>query len=143
MWFSIKRTPPCQPPLCHSGLPRSGKSGIHNHRSANMDSGLLAEPVIGPATSGRTRWLGPGMTRNDSSVLKLRRYNRVIMDTSLIAAVLGAQTGMVQLAVAARLARMDADQGASVAKLVDAAQQTMDSLANVTAGIGTNLDVSA
>jgi cyanate lyase len=26
-----------------------------------MDSGLLAEPVIGPATSGRTRWLGPGM----------------------------------------------------------------------------------
>jgi len=27
-----------------------------------MDSGLLAEPVIGPATSGRTRWLGPGMT---------------------------------------------------------------------------------
>jgi hypothetical protein len=24
-----------------------------------MDSGLLAEPVIGPATSGRTRWLGP------------------------------------------------------------------------------------
>jgi hypothetical protein len=27
-----------------------------------MDSGFLAEPVIGPATSGRTRWLGPGMT---------------------------------------------------------------------------------
>ncbi len=27
-----------------------------------MDSGLLAELVIGPATSGRTRWLGPGMT---------------------------------------------------------------------------------
>jgi hypothetical protein len=65
------------------------------------------------------------------------------METSLIAAVVGAQTGMVQLAVAARLARMDADQGASVAKLVDAAQQTMDSLANVAAGVGTNLDVSA
>ena len=30
--------------------------------AAIMDSGLLAEPVIGPATSGRTRWLGPGMT---------------------------------------------------------------------------------
>ena len=27
-----------------------------------IDSGLLAEFVIGPATSGRTRWLGPGMT---------------------------------------------------------------------------------
>jgi hypothetical protein len=27
------------------------------------DSGRLAEPVIGAATSGRTRWLGPKMTR--------------------------------------------------------------------------------
>jgi len=44
--------------------------------------------------------------------------------TSLITALVGAQTGMVQLAVAARLARMNADQGASVAKLIDAAQQT-------------------
>ena len=26
----------------HSGAPRSGEPGIHNHRSANMDSGLLA-----------------------------------------------------------------------------------------------------
>jgi len=26
-----------------------------------MDSGFLAELVIGPATSGRTRWRGPGM----------------------------------------------------------------------------------
>jgi hypothetical protein len=30
-----------------------------------MDSGLLAEPVIGPATSGRTRWLGAEMTTYD------------------------------------------------------------------------------
>jgi hypothetical protein len=65
------------------------------------------------------------------------------MDTSLIAAVLGAQTGMMQLAVAARLARTNADQGASVAKLVDAAQQNIDTLANVAAGVGTNLDVKA
>jgi hypothetical protein len=27
-----------------------------------MDSGLLAKFTIGPATSGHTRWLGPGMT---------------------------------------------------------------------------------
>ena len=32
-----------------------------------MDSGLLAEPVVGPATSGRTRWLGPGMTGSQHS----------------------------------------------------------------------------
>src|SRR4029077_19290302 len=31
-------------------------------RFAFMDSWLFAEPVIGPATSGRIRWLGPGMT---------------------------------------------------------------------------------
>jgi hypothetical protein len=63
--------------------------------------------------------------------------------TSLITAFMGAQTGMMQLAVAASLARMNADQSASVVKLVDAAQQSLDPLANVAAGIGTNLDVSA
>jgi len=65
------------------------------------------------------------------------------MDTSLISAFIGAQTGMVQLAVAARLARMNADQASSVTKLVDAAQQNFAPLANVAAGLGTNLDVSA
>ncbi|MGA8495612.1 MAG: hypothetical protein WB764_09030 [Xanthobacteraceae bacterium] len=63
--------------------------------------------------------------------------------TSLITALMGAQTGIVQLAVAARLERMNADQGSSVVKLIDAAQQNFDPLANVAAGIGTNLDVSA
>ncbi len=62
---------------------------------------------------------------------------------SLITALVGAQTGMMQIAVAARLARMNADQGASVAQLLDAAQQSADPLANVAAGIGTNLDVNA
>jgi len=65
------------------------------------------------------------------------------MDTSLISAFLGAQTGMVQLAVAARLARMSAQTGSSVAQLIDAAQQSFTPLANVAANIGTNLDVSA
>jgi hypothetical protein len=65
------------------------------------------------------------------------------MDTSLISALVGAQTGMMQLAVAAKLMRMDANQGQSIAKLIDAAQQSMAPLANVAAGIGTNLDVSA
>jgi hypothetical protein len=63
--------------------------------------------------------------------------------TSLITALMGAQTGMMQLGVAARLMRMNADQGATVVKLIDAAQQNIDPLANVAAGIGTNLDVSA
>ncbi len=65
------------------------------------------------------------------------------MDTSLISAFAGAQTGMMQLAVAARLMRMNANEGASIAKLVDAAQQSIAPLANVAAHLGTNLDVSA
>jgi hypothetical protein len=65
------------------------------------------------------------------------------MDMSLITALMGAQTGMLQLAVAARLARTDQQNGASVAQLIDAAQQSFDPLANVAATIGTNLDVSA
>ena len=52
-------------------IPEAAKrlSGIDNcHRcrtraAVTTDSRRLAEPVIGPATSGRTRWLGPGMTR--------------------------------------------------------------------------------
>jgi hypothetical protein len=39
--------------------------------------------------------------------------------------------------------RMSADSASSVAKLVDAAQQSFDPLANVASGIGANLDVSA
>ena len=65
------------------------------------------------------------------------------MDTSLIAALVGAQAGRVQLAVAAQMLRMSADSASSVAKLVDAAQQNLDRLANVATGVGTNLDVSA
>jgi hypothetical protein len=63
--------------------------------------------------------------------------------SSLATAIMGSQGGLTQLALAARLERMNADQGASVAKLIDAAQQNMKSLANVSAGTGSSLDVSA
>jgi len=63
---------------------------------------------------------------------------------SLVTALIGSQTGMMQLAVAARLTRTDdLGSGASVAKLIDAAQQNLDALSNIPAGIGTSLDVSA
>jgi hypothetical protein len=65
------------------------------------------------------------------------------MDMSLVSAIMGAQTGNVQLAVAARMLKMNADNAASVVKLIDAAQQSMNSLANVAAGVGTNLDITA
>ena len=65
------------------------------------------------------------------------------MDMSLVTAALGAQTGLMQLSLAADFARMKADQGASVAQLIDTAQKNIAPLANVAANIGTNLDVSA
>jgi len=63
---------------------------------------------------------------------------------SLISALIGAQTGEMQLAVAARLARMgNPDSGSSIAQLTGAADQSANSLANVAENIGTNLDISA
>jgi hypothetical protein len=62
---------------------------------------------------------------------------------SLATAIVGAQTGMLQLAVAARLERMNADEASSVVKLIDAGEQSASSLANVAAGLGANLDITA
>jgi len=63
--------------------------------------------------------------------------------TGLITALMGSQIGTLQLAVVARLARMNQQDSASTAKLIDAAQQSFAPLATVAAGIGTSLDVSA
>jgi len=65
------------------------------------------------------------------------------MDSSLVSALIAARIGEFQLAVAAKMLRMNADAAASATKLVDAAQQNAGRLANVAAGIGTQLDVSA
>jgi hypothetical protein len=63
---------------------------------------------------------------------------------SLVSALASAQTGELQLAVAARLARMDnPDSGSSIAQLLGAADRSANSLANVAENIGTNLDISA
>jgi hypothetical protein len=47
------------------------------------------------------------------------------------------------MAVAAKMMKMNADAAKSVADLIDAASQNMNRLANVAAGIGQNLDISA
>ena len=64
------------------------------------------------------------------------------MDTSLISAFFAAQVGQMQLAAAGFLAQNDPQSGTSVGQLVDAAQQNFNRLANVPAGLGTNLDMS-
>jgi hypothetical protein len=61
---------------------------------------------------------------------------------ALASAMIAARVGEVQIAVAARMLRMNADAAASAAKLIDAAEQNVDRLANVAAGIGTQLDLA-
>ena len=61
---------------------------------------------------------------------------------ALAAALIGAKTGQIQLAVAAKMLRMNAESAQSAVKLIEAAQQNFDRLANVAAGIGGNLDMS-
>jgi len=62
---------------------------------------------------------------------------------NLVSAFISASVGQVQLAVAAKMLQMDADAAQSVVKMIDAAQQNIDRLANVAAGVGGNLDISA
>jgi hypothetical protein len=65
------------------------------------------------------------------------------MDVGALAtAFVGAKAGEVQLAIAAKMLRMNADAAASVVKMIDAAQANMDRLTNVAVGVGGNLDVS-
>ena len=62
---------------------------------------------------------------------------------SIAAAFVGAQAAQLQTAAAAKMLRMNADASADVAKLLEAAQQNFNRLANVAGGIGGNLDITA
>jgi hypothetical protein len=63
---------------------------------------------------------------------------------SMVTGMLAAQAGNVQMQVAATMMKSNADaEKSAVLTLLGAAQQSMSSLANVGAGIGGNLNVSA
>ena len=62
---------------------------------------------------------------------------------ALISALVDSRVGQIQLGFAGKMLAMNLDAGRSAAKLIDAAQQNLNTLANVAAGIGTNLDVTA
>jgi hypothetical protein len=62
---------------------------------------------------------------------------------SLASALVAAQTGQIQMAVAVKMMKMNADNQAAVVQLLSAGQANVDKLADVAAGIGTSLDVSA
>lgn len=62
--------------------------------------------------------------------------------SSLAAAMVRAQAGRLQLAVAAKMMKMNADNAASIVQMIEAARQNMSQLANAAAGLGQNLDIS-
>ncbi len=66
------------------------------------------------------------------------------MDPSAIAgALLAANAGQTQMALAAKMVRMNASADAAIVQVIEAAQNNLDRLANVAAGVGQSLDVSA
>ena len=66
------------------------------------------------------------------------------MDPATIAtALVASQMGNVQMAVAARMLRMNADNASAIVQVLDAAQKNLQSLANVAEGVGRNLNISA
>ena len=64
------------------------------------------------------------------------------MDPSVISALL-AQAGNTQLDMATALMRMNANSDRAIVQMISAAAQSANSLANVAAGIGANLDITA
>ena len=65
------------------------------------------------------------------------------MDPSVISAILGAQAGNTRLDMGVQLLRMNADSERAIVQMISAAAQSANPLANVAAGTGTNLDISA
>lgn len=61
---------------------------------------------------------------------------------SIATALVGSQMADVQMAVAAKMLRMNADNASAIVQVLDAAQN-LQSLANVAEGVGRNLNISA
>jgi hypothetical protein len=63
---------------------------------------------------------------------------------AMVTGMLAAQAGKVQIQIAASLMKSNADaEKSAVQTLLGAAQQNMSSLANVAAGVGGSLDITA
>jgi hypothetical protein len=63
--------------------------------------------------------------------------------TSIAAAMSGAQGAGAQMVLAAKMVRMNADAQGAIAQVIDAAAQNAPRLADTTAGVGRNVDISA
>ena len=62
---------------------------------------------------------------------------------SLATALAAAQMSSAQMAVASKMARMNADNAASIVEVLNAVQRNMASLANRAAGVEQNLNITA
>ena len=62
---------------------------------------------------------------------------------SIATALTAAQMGRAQMALAAKMLRMNVDAAASIVQVIDAAQQNIANLSNVAAGVGRNLNLTA
>ncbi|HJS61963.1 MAG TPA: hypothetical protein VJ800_09450 [Pseudolabrys sp.] len=62
---------------------------------------------------------------------------------SIAAALVASQMSNVQMAVAAKMLRMNADNASAIVQVLDAAQKNLQNLANVAEGVGRNLNISA
>lgn len=61
---------------------------------------------------------------------------------SLATALVGAQMSDAQMAIAAKMLRMNADAQGAIVKVLEDAQRNLASLANVADGVGQNLNIS-
>src|SRR4029450_4503036 len=78
------------------------------------------------------------------SFVEKRTVELLEMDPlSLATALSASQVGRAQMALAARMLRMNADAEASIVQVIDAAQRNIASLGNLAAGIGQNLNITA
>jgi hypothetical protein len=62
--------------------------------------------------------------------------------SSLASAMVAARAGQTQLAVAAKMLRMNLDSQKAALQLLNAGQQNAGQLANAAAGLGQNVDIS-
>ncbi len=62
---------------------------------------------------------------------------------SLVSALVAARVGQMQLAAAAKIAKMQTNSGDAVAKLVDAADQNAQEFSAAAEGLGQAIDISA
>jgi len=64
------------------------------------------------------------------------------MEPALINGLIAARAAQVQIAVAAKMLKMNAEAAQSVVQLIDAAQDNMARLTQAATGLGGNLDIS-